>query len=80
MQTKFAKHYLLRRLVMAQTCNGLCERLKSPSVKNKLRYKSGQKRCSLCAEYFLTDAPRCPCCTTRLRTGPRTKRRSRIQA
>lgn len=60
---------------MGQTCNGLCERLKSPTMTNKLRYATGQKRCSLCAKYFFTDDPRCPCCTTRLRSGPRTKKR-----
>jgi len=52
--------------IMAQTCNGLCERLKTSSIKNKLRYSTGQKRCSLCAHYFSTEEIRCPCCKTRL--------------
>ena len=60
---------------MGQICYGLCERLKSLSIKNNLRYKTGQKRCSLCAHYFITDESRCPCCKTRLRTKPRSKKR-----
>jgi len=59
---------------MAQICTGLCERLKSISVRNSLRYSTGQKRCSLCAHYFYTKNPRCPCCTTRLRVRPRSKK------
>lgn len=58
---------------MAQICNGLCERLKTTSIKNSLRYQTGQKRCSLCAQYFYTEDVRCPCCTTRLRSKPRTR-------
>jgi len=60
---------------MGQTCNGICERLKSPTVKNNMRYEMGHKRCSLCAHYFCTDESRCPCCTTRLRAKPRSKKR-----
>jgi len=51
---------------MGQMCKGLCERLKSISVKNNLRYSTGQKRCSLCAHYFYTEDNSCPCCKTRL--------------
>ncbi len=58
---------------MVQMCNGLCERLKSAPVRNNLRYKTGQKRCSLCAQYFHTEGVRCPCCGTRLRSKPRTR-------
>ena len=60
---------------MAQTCNGLCERLKTIPVKNGLRYKTGQKRCSLCAHYFYTEDARCPCCKTRLRSKARNHNR-----
>ena len=60
---------------MGQICHGLCERLKSTSIRNNLRYKMGHKRCSLCAHFFITDEIRCPCCKTRLRVKPRTKKR-----
>ena len=58
---------------MAQTCKGLCSRLKPKSIVGNLRYKIGQKWCSLCALFFLTDEVMCPCCKTRLRSKPRSK-------
>ena len=58
---------------MAQTCVGSCERLKSSPMKNNLRYSTGHKRCSLCAHYFHTKDPRCPCCKTRLRSKARSR-------
>ena len=58
---------------MAQTCMGLCDRLKSVSMRNGLRYLSGQKRCSLCASFFHTEENRCPCCKTRLRSKARSR-------
>ena len=60
---------------MAQTCNGLCERLKTAPTKNSLRYKMGQKRCSLCAHFFHIEGNRCPCCKTILRSKPRNQNR-----
>ena len=60
---------------MGQTCHGLCEHLKSHSIKNNLRYQMGHKRCSLCALFFITDEIRCPCCQTKLRVKPRTRKR-----
>jgi len=62
---------------MAQTCIGLCERLKTIPVKNGLRYSTGQKRCSLCAHYFYIDSCRCPCCKTRLRSKPRSRHKNK---
>ena len=59
---------------MGQTCHGLCEYQKSPSIKNNL-YKMGHKRCSLCTLFFVTDEIRCPCCKTRLRVKSRTRKR-----
>ena len=59
---------------MAQMCRGLCERLRPTSPTNNLRYKVGQKWCSLCALFFFTEENSCPCCKTRLRTSPRSKR------
>lgn len=55
-------------------CRGLCERLKAASFTNNLRYKIGQKWCSLCALFFFTEENICPCCKTRLRSKPRSKK------
>ncbi|TAK19454.1 MAG: hypothetical protein EPO37_04465 [Nitrosarchaeum sp.] len=60
---------------MAQVCSGICVRLKSKSIPTTFRYQSGQKWCSLCALFFLTNDYICPCCKTRLRS----KRRSKTQ-
>jgi len=63
---------------MAQTCNGLCKYLKAPTMKNNLRYSTGQKRCSLCAHYFYITDVRCPCCKTRLRSKARTRHKGQV--
>ncbi len=59
---------------MAQTCNGLCTRFKKESFSSNLRYKIGQKWCSLCALFFFSSEIMCPCCKTRLRSKPRSKK------
>ena len=59
---------------MTQVCSGLCIRFKSAPLKNSLRYKVGQKRCSLCALFFITQKNTCSCCKTRLRSRPRSKK------
>ena len=59
---------------MVQMCKGICERIKSTSFTNNLRYKIGQKWCSLCALFFFTEENTCPCCKTRLRTKARSKK------
>lgn len=59
---------------MVQMCRGLCGRFKSATISNNLRYKIGQKWCSLCTLFFKTDENICPCCKTRLRSKPRSKR------
>ena len=69
-----------------QVCSGLCDRYKKESLKEKLvklskslpgqfRYKNGQRWCTLCAQFITTQEILCPCCKTRLRSKPRTKRR-----
>ena len=70
---------LLKRLVaawniMALICKGYCEELKGPSMRNGLRYASGQKRCTLCNVFLITPSLRCPCCSSRLRTKSRSSR------
>ncbi|MDH3278338.1 MAG: hypothetical protein OEM21_09610 [Nitrosopumilus sp.] len=59
---------------MVQTCSGVCERMKTQGLSNKLRYASGQKWCSLCALFLVTERTVCQCCKTRLRSKPRSKR------
>ena len=56
---------------MAQTCRGLCSRFSPGSLAGNLRYKIGQKWCSLCALFFMTEEIMCPCCKTRLRSKSR---------
>lgn len=55
------------------TCKGICNRLKASRPITGSRYAIGQKRCQLCACYFLVDGLYCPCCGQRLRLGPRSK-------
>ena len=62
---------------MAQICKGLCERLRTTTKQNNLRYLAGQKRCSLCASFFYINDVRCPCCKTRLRFKARNKYRNK---
>ena len=59
---------------MGQTCTGICERLKSESISNNLRYGSGHKWCSLCELFIETKDYVCKCCKTRLRSKPRSKK------
>jgi len=59
---------------MVQVCNGVCQRLKSDTFTNNLRYGIGQKWCSLCTLFFFTKEYTCPCCKTRLRSKPRSKK------
>ncbi|MDH3360864.1 MAG: hypothetical protein OEW86_03875 [Nitrosopumilus sp.] len=59
---------------MGQVCTGLCSRFKPTGFRNNLRYKIGQKWCSLCALFFMTQQNTCPCCKTRLRSSPRSKK------
>ena len=64
--------------MMAQTCKGLCIRFKRMSFPSNLRYKMGQRWCSLCALFFFTSEIMCPCCKTRLRSKARSKKKNLI--
>jgi len=55
---------------MTQKCTGLCEGYKKESIKLKqldvtfpgnIKYKIGQKWCSLCGLFFFSDAFTCSC-------------------
>ena len=45
---------------MSSKCNGICQR--DISTQFLLGYNKGQKYCSTCQRYFLTENFRCPCC------------------
>ena len=59
---------------MTFCCKGICETLEIDVVPTGLRYKSGQKRCSMCSIFVQTTELGCPCCGVRLRTKSRNKR------
>nr|WP_083879805.1 MULTISPECIES: hypothetical protein [Nitrosopumilus] len=62
---------------MAFSCKGICDSLMEEPVPSGLRYKLGQKRCTLCGIFVKTTNLRCPCCNARLRTRSRNKKHSR---
>ena len=59
---------------MVQVCKGICVRYEAPTVPNSLRYKIGDKRCTICDCFFITKELLCICCNTRLRNGPRNRK------
>ncbi len=56
---------------MGQMCKGVCIEYIGPRMQNGKKYGSGQKRCSYCELFILTDEVRCPCCGVILRTKSR---------
>jgi len=53
-------------------CKGICEKFKATkNFEIKGRYESGQKRCKVCGIFLNYDNVRCPCCSSRLRSNPR---------
>ena len=48
------------------TCKGLCICYKAVG-----RYINGHKRCQICNLFIKWDGFFCPCCSCRLRVGPR---------
>ena len=59
---------------MTNSCKGVCEKYRATLPPNKIRYKNGQKYCSICSYFFVQKEIRCKCCGTKLRTRPRTRR------
>ena len=57
-----------------KTCKRICQLYKASGMQHNVRYKAGQKRCTHCQVYMITDMVKCPCCKTTLRTKPRSKR------
>lgn len=60
---------------MGRTCKGICILHQAEPTPNKVRYDMGQKRCTYCGIFILTEKIRCLCCKTILRTKPRGKKR-----
>ena len=55
------------------SCKGICNKLKATKPLRDSRYGIGQKRCQICACFFLVDGLYCPCCGVTLRVKPRSK-------
>lgn len=64
--------------IMGLYCKGICEDFKGLSMPNFLRYKSGQKRCTVCSLFLDVDDIRCPCCGAVLRTKTRNRQKSDV--
>lgn len=54
---------------MSSECKGVCD--SNTESQLKLGYKNGQKYCTKCSRYFLTELTICYCCRNKLRTKPR---------
>ena len=56
-------------------CKGICIRYyKADRPKSGMRYISGQKHCRHCEIYIIWKGLWCPCCSYRLRSGPRSSK------
>jgi len=64
-------------------CKGICQRFRAVMTSVNIgRYESGQKRCNVCGIFLNCDNFRCPCCSSKLRSNPRStklRRDLRIQ-
>ena len=52
-------------------CKGICIYHKAKKESIRGYYVSGQKRCQICEIFIKWDGLWCPCCGSKLRTGPR---------
>ena len=56
-------------------CKGVCNGHKVTGVvSNNPRYIVGQKYCSVCVIFVIWEGIRCPCCSFKLRTKPKSKK------
>jgi hypothetical protein len=53
------------------TCKGICVYHKAKKESIRGYYVSGQKRCQACEIFIEWKGLWCPCCGSKLRTGPR---------
>ncbi|HEX9844913.1 MAG TPA: hypothetical protein VGA92_00440 [Candidatus Nitrosotenuis sp.] len=58
-----------------QSCNDICQRYRARQVTTHSKYGEGQKWCSVCSIFLVSDTIRCPCCNIKLRTKARVKKR-----
>ncbi len=59
-------------------CKGICERYKANRPHSGMRYKAGQKRCQVCEIFINWQGLWCPCCSYRLRIGPRNSKNKSV--
>jgi hypothetical protein len=54
-------------------CNGTCSKYSVKKIipRNVGHYESGHKRCSICEIFIIWDGKKCPCCSCKLRSKPR---------
>jgi len=52
-------------------CKNICVDYKAKKPVGGMRYLAGQKRCKSCDVFLNWEGIRCPCCSTKLRAGPR---------
>ena len=53
------------------SCKNICVEYKAKKPVGGMRYLIGQKRCQNCDIFINWDGVKCPCCSTKLRSGPR---------
>ena len=58
---------------MAAICKGICEEYKTSGISMNLKYRQGQKRCTICGIFMDYNGNRCPCCKIPLRTKARNR-------
>jgi hypothetical protein len=65
---------------MTFVCKGLCIRYKAIKGQRDGRYDEDQVRCQICTIYIHYEGIFCPCCKTRLRRKPRSRKyKERLQ-
>jgi len=52
-------------------CKNICVDNNAKKQVGGMRYLAGQKRCGGCDVFLNWEGTRCPCCSTKLRAGPR---------
>lgn len=52
-------------------CKGVCQKFVAKTISGRTRYESGQKRCSQCSVFMISQDVRCPCCQTKFRLRSR---------
>ncbi len=55
-------------------CKGTCERYRARTPRSLGFYKNGYKRCGVCELHIKWDGLFCPCCSNKLRIGPRRRK------